>query len=211
LTDVRFERFVRVPEGRTRALRVRRDGARRLRLVADLVHPSGRVLRRDLAFDEATWSAAEVEHPKLQPMAERGVAAQDPYCASGPIRLGGEFDCLRDIRIGATGRTARFAPPDGAWAGARIPALMLDAAMRLSAMHAAGVSDTLYAPVGIGRVWCAAQAPAAAPMTLRATAPVLDGDEVRSARVEAVDAQGRLALVVEAGVARRIGHMHASS
>ncbi|HMV68609.1 MAG TPA: hypothetical protein PKA64_17290, partial [Myxococcota bacterium] len=80
----------------------------------------------------------------------------------------------------------------------------LDAAWRLSAMHAE--PDIVYAPVRFARVTFTADALSACarPITIRASAPRVDGEVVHCDRVEALDPEGRVILAVEGGLARRI-------
>jgi hypothetical protein len=85
-----------------------------------------------------------------------------------------------------------------------LPALLLDAAWRLSAMHAE--PDTVYAPVRFRRVTFShdALAASAGSITLVATPPRVDGEDVHCDRVEAITPDGRVLLSVEGGLARRI-------
>jgi hypothetical protein len=136
-----------------------------------------------------------------------GERCSDPYCGpASPIGLSGPFQCLDDIRIGQHGRSARFTSP-GRLGARHLPALLLDAAWRLSAMRALGAdSDVVHAPVRFARAGFDREALARCdrPIRLRATAPRVEGDLVHCDRVEAVDDEGRVLLSVEGGLARRI-------
>lgn len=207
ITDVRFSRFVRVKPGRSVPLRaeLHPTGERaRVRLVGDVVHASGTVLQRDVLYCEATFGPKRRwdDRGALPDPNGEGRSVSDPYTDdTGAIALSGPFDCLREIRLERGARYARFSA--GCTNGRRLPALLLDAAWRLSAMHAGGDEKQLFAPVGFERITLSPHLADAAPLDLylRADAPSVVGREVRCGTVEATDSTGRLVLRVERGLA----------
>ncbi len=219
--NLRFSRFMRMVNGREPNLRaVVEPGASphgtRVRMVGDVLHETGLALARDLSFCEAhikVQSAALADPPQVNGAGTRR-SMVDPYCTgpAGLVALSGPFDCLRDIEIGTTGRYATFVPPGGSLGEGVIPALLLDAAWRVSAMYAVPDRDELYVPIEIERVVAPlglgaamdATSSMAAGWQIRATAPVADGELVRCDRVEVVDQTGAVRLRVEGSVTRRL-------
>jgi acyl transferase domain-containing protein/acyl-CoA thioesterase FadM len=224
LERIRFSRFVRIGDSRDAPVRVSlsrdaRGGWWKAKLVGDLVHPSGHVLERDLSFCEALLSlrpGEDAEPLRLTDGSQRRPVS-DPYCqpragqrAEDPpahVVLSGPFDCLRDIEVGEDGRRAVFVPPreHADCLGEALPALLLDAAWRLSVMHAEGPGTALYVPVRVGRVTAPRRRePDTEPLFIRASAPEINGEEVTSACTEVIDRLGRLRLRIENSVARRV-------
>src|SRR5204863_5471080 len=85
-----------------------------VRFFSGFVHRSGAVLQRDVlhfegevltsakpfAFSANGWSSADLSS---------GLPCADPYLAPGsPVKLGGMFACLDEIRVGASARSARY-------------------------------------------------------------------------------------------------------
>src|SRR5581483_986827 len=119
--NARFIRFVRVP---AQGLRLRaearvvhetaRESTIAVRLLSDFAHPSGQVLKRDILHFEGEILTSVTPFPlpenAFQPAdVSPYVPYSDPYLAPGsPVRLGGVFACLDDIRIGRNVRSARF-------------------------------------------------------------------------------------------------------
>ncbi|NMO17500.1 SDR family NAD(P)-dependent oxidoreductase [Pyxidicoccus fallax] len=222
IEDVRFSRFIRVKPGGRQALRAECtplvDEPGRLcvqvRLTGDIVHASGVVLERDVVYAEARFTLT-AEPPRgaswldaARPSGS-GVSVHDPHCAPGsPIELRKMFDCLEEIRLERTTRFARLGLPESpSQAGRAVPALVLDAALRLSAMHVDGVSDSVFAPVQLQRVTfdrslVEGQGGARLRLSLKALAPRVDGDVVQCGSVAAIDDAGRLRMLFEGGLAR---------
>jgi 3-oxoacyl-(acyl-carrier-protein) synthase/NAD(P)-dependent dehydrogenase (short-subunit alcohol dehydrogenase family) len=214
----RFRRFLRLKPGATHTLRaqVERQGeSAQVRLVGDLVHHSGIVLDRDVLYAEACFSFGSTR--PLQPLVRApGAGAQpatDPYCAPGAdVELRSRFDCLRQIRIGSESRSAEVVLPAEVRAGAgeHLPALLLDAAWRLGAIHAEGASNVVYAALDFERISFSADALALARgqgplrVSMRALRPRVEGETVRCERVEVADERGQILLVVENGRGRRL-------
>ncbi|MCP3162424.1 type I polyketide synthase [Myxococcus qinghaiensis] len=221
MEDVKFSRFIRVKTGGRQALRaectqlIDEPGRHcvRVKLLGDIVHASGVVLERDLVFAEARFTLS-AQPPRSMPGLDattssgRGLSAEDPHCAlGGPIELRKMFDCLEDIRLE---RSARFAsmglPARREEAGGSVPALVLDAAMRLSAMHVEGVSSVVFAPVQMGRATfdrgLVGRTDAPVRLSLKALSPRQEGDVVQCGAVAAVDEAGRLRMLLEGGLAR---------
>ncbi len=222
IEDVRFSRFVRVKPGAQQHLRAEctpfEDAPGRycvqVRLLGDIVHASGVVLERDLVYAEARFTLTGEPArgtPALDAASPSGRAAlvRDPHCASGaPIELRGMFDCLEEIRIEPGARFARLGLPTAPReAGSTVPALVLDAALRLSAMHVDGESSAVFAPIQFqratfdrGLVDVGGEAPRR--LSLKALPPRVDGDLLECGSVAALDEAGRLRMVLEGGLAR---------
>jgi acyl transferase domain-containing protein/acyl-CoA thioesterase FadM len=224
LDRIRFSRFVRIGDSRDAPVRVSlsrdaRGGWWEAKLVGDLVHPSGHVLERSLTFCEALLSLGpgeDAEPPRLTNGYQRRPMS-DPYCQPragqrpedppAHVALSGPFDCLRNIEVGEDGRQAVFVPPceHADCLGEALPALLLDAAWRLSVMHTEGPGAALYVPVRVGRVTAPRRRePDTEPLLIRASAPEINGEEVTSSCTEVTDRLGRLRLRVEGSVARRV-------
>ncbi|AKF82981.1 polyketide synthase [Myxococcus fulvus 124B02] len=222
IEDVRFSRFIRVRPGGHQALRaectplVDEPGVHgvQVRLLGDIVHASGVVLERDLVYAEARFTLTRQPPqgvPGLDAAAPsgRGILAEDPHCApGGPIELRKMFDCLEDIRLEPAARFAKLGlPTRREEAGATVPALVLDAALRLSAMHVHGVSNDVFAPIQFQRATfdrelVNGRSTAPLQLSLKALRPRLEGDVLQCGTVAAVDEAGRLRMLLEGGLAR---------
>ncbi|WP_375757629.1 SDR family NAD(P)-dependent oxidoreductase [Corallococcus exercitus] len=222
IEDVRFSRFIRVKPGGQQSLRAEctpltdapGQHSVQVKLTGDIVHPSGVVLERDLVYAEARFTLT-AEPPRTSPRLEaarasgHGMPVHDPHCASGsPIELRKMFDCLEEIRLEQDARFARLGLPEvSREAGHGVPALVLDAALRLSAMHVEGVSNDVFAPIGVQRATfdrdlVAHDARAPRRLTLKALAPRVEGEFLQCGTVAAHDEAGRLRMLVEGGIAR---------
>ncbi|WP_404364034.1 SDR family NAD(P)-dependent oxidoreductase [Corallococcus coralloides] len=222
IEDVRFSRFIRVKPGGQQSLRAEctpltdapGEHSVRVKLTGDIVHASGVVLERDLVYAEARFTLT-AEPPRPPPRLEaarasgHGLPVHDPHCATGsPIELRRMFDCLEEIRLEEDARFARLGLPETPrQAGHGVPALVLDAALRLSAMHVDGVSNDVFAPVGVQRATfdrdlVAHDSRAPRRLTLKSLAPRVEGDLLQCGTVAAHDEAGRLRMLVEGGIAR---------
>ncbi|QAT83687.1 polyketide synthase type I [Corallococcus coralloides] len=222
IEDVRFSRFIRVKPGGQQSLRAEctpltdapGQHSVQVKLTGDIVHASGVVLERDLVYAEARFTLT-AEPPRPLPRLEaarasgHGLSVHDPHCATGsPIELRRMFDCLEEIRLEEDARFARLGLPEvPRQAGHGVPALVLDAALRLSAMHVEGVSNDVFAPVGVQRATfdrdlVAHDARAPRRLTLKSLAPRVEGDLLQCGTVAAHDEAGRLRMLVEGGIAR---------
>ncbi|RKH70323.1 type I polyketide synthase [Corallococcus aberystwythensis] len=222
IEDVRFSRFIRVKPGGQQSLRAEctpltdnpGQHSVQVKLTGDVVHASGVVLERDLVYAEARFTLT-AEPPRTSPRLEaarasgHGVSVHDPHCAAGsPIELRRMFDCLEEIRLEQDARFARLGLPEAPrQAGHGVPALVLDAALRLSAMHVEGVSNDVFAPIGVQRATfdrdlVAPDARAPRRLTLKALAPRVEGELLQCGTVAAHDEAGRLRMLVEGGIAR---------
>jgi hypothetical protein len=223
---VLFTRFVRFAKGQEPNVRVvaeETDHSIVAWMIADVLHPTGRVLSKDVICAKAILSfgrqpgqlRSSVDglhgvngHGVNGHGADRFVS--DPYCQGThrEIDLSGPFDCLGDIKIGAVGRRAKFAP-DGncTWSG-DLPALLLDAAWRVGAMYATSGNDQLFVPVQIGRMVIPVgedvNCTSASGWEIRSTHPKPEGRDVYWDRTEVIDHDGMLRLVVENSFAKRI-------
>ncbi|NPC46093.1 SDR family NAD(P)-dependent oxidoreductase [Corallococcus sp. AB032C] len=222
IEDVRFSRFIRVKPGGQQSLRAEctpltdapGQHSVQVKLTGDIVHASGVVLERDLVYAEARFTLT-AEPPRSPHRLEaahasgHGMAVHDPHCATGsPIELRRMFDCLEEIRLEEDARFARLGLPESPrQAGHGVPALVLDAALRLSAMHVEGVSNDVFAPVGVQRATfdrdlVAHDSRAPRSLTLKSLAPRVEGDLLQCGTVAAHDEAGRLRMLVEGGIAR---------
>ncbi|MHA7629254.1 SDR family NAD(P)-dependent oxidoreductase [Corallococcus sp. M7] len=222
IEDVRFSRFIRVKPGGQQSLRAEctpltdapGQHSVQVKLTGDIVHASGVVLEKDLVYAEARFTLT-AEPPRPPPRLEaarasgHGMPVHDPHCASGsPIELRRMFDCLEEIRLEQDARFAKLGLPEvPLQAGHGVPALVLDAALRLSAMHVEGVSNDVFAPVGVQRATfdrdlVAHDARAPRRLTLKSLAPRVEGDLLQCGTVAAHDEAGRLRMLVEGGIAR---------
>ncbi|RKG98884.1 type I polyketide synthase [Corallococcus carmarthensis] len=222
IEDVRFSRFIRVKPGGQQSLRaectpltdVPGQHSVQVKLTGDVVHASGVVLERDLVYAEARFTLT-AEPPRTSPQLDaarasgHGLSVHDPHCAAGsPIELRRMFDCLEEIRLEQDARFARLGLPQvPRQAGHGVPALVLDAALRLSAMHVEGVSSDVFAPVGVQRATfdrdlVAGSTSAPRRLTLKALAPRVEGELLQCGTVAAHDEAGRLRMLIEGGIAR---------
>ncbi|WP_249351160.1 type I polyketide synthase [Corallococcus exiguus] len=222
IEDVRFSRFIRVKPGGQQSLRAEctpltdapGQHSVQVKLTGDIVHASGVVLERDLVYAEARFTLT-AEPPRSPHRLEaahasgHGMAVHDPHCATGsPIELRRMFDCLEEIRLEEDARFARLGLPESPrQAGHGVPALVLDAALRLSAMHVEGVSNDVFAPVGVRRATfdrdlVAHDSRAPRRLTLKSLAPRVEGDLLQCGTVAAHDEAGRLRMLIEGGIAR---------
>ncbi|WP_224365536.1 type I polyketide synthase [Hyalangium versicolor] len=222
IEDVRFSRFIRVKPGGRQLLRaectplVDEPGRYcvQVQLTGDVTHASGVVLERDLIYAEARFTLT-AEPPRGLPQLEKampsgsGVSVRDPHCVTGsPVELRKMFDCLEEIRLEPTARFARLGlPTSPQQAGSSVPALVLDAALRLSTMHAAGVSDAVFVPIQLRRTTfdrelVESHGGARRHLSLKALPPKVQGDVVQCGSVAAIDEAGRVRMLFEGGLAR---------
>ncbi|RXZ38199.1 SDR family NAD(P)-dependent oxidoreductase [Oxalobacteraceae bacterium CAVE-383] len=224
----RFHRFVRVPEqglhlrAEARVIEETADGSVvAVRLLSDFVHRSGAVLQRDvLHFEGEVLTATSCfplsENPVVAADLNPSVSCADPFLAPGsPVKLGGVFACLDEIRIGPQVRSARFHLGAGkslqALAGFRSPVLLFDALFRLLGLAPDGDVETGTVSVPIdggafrfkpGLTDLALQGQV---LTLTAANPRSEGDLLVTDWGQVLDAQGRIIVSIERAVARRMG------
>jgi hypothetical protein len=220
--DANFYRFVRYADNERNLRVVAQVAGDRIAvwMIGDICHPAGPVLSKDVVFAQAILSfehvAGAVQRP-LQDLDGQGLHGSeqrlgDPYCSGRreDIVLSGPFDCVRDIAIGPAGRRARFDPGQSPIALNSIPALLLDAVLRVSAMYAVRGKSDLYVPVRIGRLVLPigphARSFSASPREIRATTPRVENGHVWCDRSAVLDENGAVGLVVEDAYATRIGN-----
>ncbi|MBN1208707.1 MAG: SDR family NAD(P)-dependent oxidoreductase [Myxococcaceae bacterium] len=221
IEEVRFSRFIRVKPGGRQLLRadctpLADEPGRycvQVKLTGDLLHASGVVLERDLVYAEARFTLT-AEPPRGLSQLEAatpsgsGVTVRDPHCVAGsPVELRKMFDCLEEIRLEQTARFARLGLPASRLAGRTVPALVLDAALRLSTMHANGVSSAVFVPIQLQRATfdrdlVEGTDGARLRLSLKALPPRVEGDVVQCGSVAAIDETGRLRMLFEGGLAR---------
>jgi acyl transferase domain-containing protein/NAD(P)-dependent dehydrogenase (short-subunit alcohol dehydrogenase family) len=175
-------------------------------LIGDVLNPTGIRLSSDVVFAQATLSKtnhSSQSAPSLNGMLRNGHGTvrtvDDPYCAKDQdVQLSGIFDCLPNVEIGPLGRRAIFSPHEVIPRGGTIPALLLDASLRVAGMHV--VPDKLHVPTRIDKVivpiGLTTDSFAAAGWQIRTCSPRVAGDEIFCDRVEVTDQNGYLQLVV---------------
>jgi acyl transferase domain-containing protein/NAD(P)-dependent dehydrogenase (short-subunit alcohol dehydrogenase family)/acyl-CoA thioesterase FadM len=203
-----FHRFVRVVDGRGPRLTavVEQDGDDlRVRLVGDVLHASGVVLARNVLFAEAAIARHPPTRYAPEVRVDAGRSVLDPYCAdASALELSGPFDCLRNIEIGTTGRSATLGPEVLGVDQGVVPSLVLDAAWRLSGMYADGTT-ALFAPLGAGRLTLPiGRTDDSSGWSIHAATPTVDGPLLRCPRVEVRDGEGVVRLRIDDSVARRM-------
>lgn len=217
ITDAVFARFVRAAEEQwPRRLVVTARAERPGRVgVVIASPPRGPIPAQEYSRMTVLLDGSYAPPPDPEAVAGHLVAARDAYALPGsPVRLGGIFDSLRELRTAPAGGAARLhLPPPGQLGPLRdflLPALALDSLLRATAATAAtaatgATSDTaatgdppVPVPVRIDRLDLyapgndAALAEAPAPVDLRhRTAP--DGTV---ARCEGVGDGGRVLFAV---------------
>ena len=188
-------------------------------MIGDICRPEGPVLSNNVLFAQAILTFEHMAGGTHQPQQQggnghglqgNGQLLRDPYCNGRreDIVLSGPFDCVRDIAIGPAGRRARFDPGQSPIASSSIPALVLDAALRIGAMYAVQGKSDLYVPVRIGRlvvpVGSQARLFSASPREIRTSAPRVENSYVRWDQSEVFDENGAAKLVVEDAYATRL-------
>lgn len=177
-------------------------------LIGDVALPDGRPASRDVVYSEATLrfhSQSLTRESAFAPgnrETNLGQKVQDPFCRSSRegVALSGPFRCLRHILVTPQGRHATFSPDDRYETTGAISTYLIDAALRLGAMHAAK-SDALCVPVSIGRLMTPlCQTNGNQPVSyasLQTTVPELDGRDIVVGLTEATDDTGRILLTIE--------------
>ncbi|MBW4717307.1 SDR family oxidoreductase [Saccharothrix obliqua] len=135
------------------------DGRVRVRVLADVVAPDGRLL-----VGGRPHAAAVVEFAARHPRPAAGSAPGAPppetgfrYGTTGPVVLDPPFACLAEVRAGAHRARARFRPSLGRWAerlaGLRLPVLLVDALIQCALIaDRRDEDDPLPIPTGVERV-----------------------------------------------------------
>jgi hypothetical protein len=223
-----FHRFVRVPERGT-CLRAEAsiidetdDGCViGIRLLSDFLHRSGVVLKRDiLHFEGEVLTSA---NPFVHTANRRSALdlslvrpCADPYLAPGsPVKLGGMFACLDDIRIGPLARSARYRiGPEKSLAsleGFISPVLLLDALFRLVGVAPDGdvstgavsvplSGDTFHFTAGLTD-----RALQGTALRMVAANPRSEGEFLRTEWGHVIDDDGRTIVSISGAYARRMG------
>ncbi len=193
ISDVRFHRFIKV--NRPQALRLRRCGHGRVQVIGDVVHQSGFVLKPDQLFAEIAVRPGEPQ--KAQLLAPHiGATMADRYVEPGaPVALSGPFDCLRDILLGSSVRSASYRPTAGdvRGLGEGFSALAVDAAWRLFAISPSHAAR--HVPLRFDRLSIHRALAHASPHRILAAAPRVSDDTISCDRFEVTSADGQLLLV----------------
>jgi len=227
----RFHRFVRVPERGT-CLRAEAQVIEEtatgavigIRLLSDFVHRSGVALQRDILHFEGEvltstkpflhsangWSNLDLSW--AEPCA-------DPYLAPGsPVKLGGMFACLDEIRIGPSARAARYhIGPDqslDSLADFISPVLLLDALFRLVGVAPDGdvstgavsvplAGDSFHFAAGLTDLSLQGTS-----LRMVAANPRSEGEFLRTDWGHVIDPEGRTIVSIAGAFARRMGAPH---
>ena len=215
--DTKFLRMVRIANEHDPNVRVILDAVPsgyHAWLIGNVISPKGVTLSTDAVFARATLSVQpEMSQPRpsLNGLLRNGHGsvrrANDPYCSGNPnVQLSGPFDCLPCIEIGPLGRRAIFSPHESTAWGGTIPALLLDAALRVAGVHV--VPDALHVPTKVARIvlptGMSTDSSAAAGWQIRTCCPIVRGDDIRCERVEVTDQNGDLQLFVEDALVSRL-------
>jgi hypothetical protein len=221
IEEIRFERFVKVSDGRERVLKAParvvyeddRETVVRVELRSDFTHDSGVVLQHDILHFSTLVRFAETTSPLPKPQltydGRDGVSVSDPYVqSSSPVWLTGPFRCLLEVRLNGTERMGRFgveharqfAPFDRF----SIPVLLLDCLCRFAMIerHEDG-KVPLFVPGFCRRVTIRPGVNDAvlegSPVVLKAYTPrrVANTNLMQNARAEAIGPDGEALLIVE--------------
>ena len=220
VTNLSFGRFVKLVDNAEPNIRViaeQTEGGIFVKVLGNVLHSSGAVLLQDALFaegkveflDKPLDPVPSLSGPKNSSLdLQFAPDLRDPYCKGGDVNLSGPFDCLRDLKINGEEREAKFFPCGQTnWPG-KVPALLIDAGFRVGGMYPSGDPDALLVPRQIGKILVPlslnASPSGAAGWQIRATNSVVDGQEVRWAKTEIVNAAGELQLVVEDSVAHKM-------
>lgn len=223
--DVSFEQFLRLSRAErpveVRILAERVPPSRsaethvRVRIVSDVIAPSGVLLKRDRLHFSLTvrLSAAPAAAPR-DPAGSGAHAAGDPLTATvdpyqldgSPVRLTGVFATLADTESGERLRRARYVPTVATdhvvFRAFRVPVLLLDGMLRVSVLRT-GQELVVAAPRRIGSVElfepCSDAALGLPGTSLRITSVGAPSDEGGSVggRQEARRGDGRLIARIE--------------
>jgi hypothetical protein len=190
-------------------------------LLSDFVHRSGVVLKRDILHFEGevltsvkpfahiatSWSNAD-----LYP----AVPCDDPYLAPGsPVKLGGMFACLDEIRVGPRARSARYhiGPEKSleSLSGFISPVLLLDALFRLVGVAPDGdvTTGAVSVPLSGDSFYFTADmtdlALQGTSLRMVAANPRSEGEFLRTDWGHVTDAEGRTIVSIAGAFARRMG------
>ncbi|HEX3860338.1 MAG TPA: SDR family NAD(P)-dependent oxidoreductase [Stellaceae bacterium] len=227
-----FHRFVRIPERGTclraeaRLIEENADGCViGIRLISDFVHRSGVVLQRDVVhFEGEVLTSAKpfplsaLPVPGIASLANGGSAepCSDPYLSPGsPVKLGGMFACLHDIRVGPRVRVARYhidpAKSLDPLSGFLSPVLLLDALFRLVGVAPDGdvSAGAVSVPLSGDSFHFAAgltdRALQGVSLKMVAANPRSEGEYLRTDWGHVTDPEGRTVVSIAGAFARRMG------
>jgi hypothetical protein len=221
----RFHRFVRVP-GRGTSLRAEARLVAEtadqcvigVRLLSDFVHESGAVLKRDvLHFEGEVLTSAKpfVLTARRTSQAPGAVPCADPYLAPGsPVKLGGMFACLHDIRVGRDQREARYRIDPAVSLDSLgefiSPVLLLDALFRLVGVAPDGdvTTGAVSVPLSGESFYFASGLTDATlqgtSLRMFAASPRSEGEFLRTEWGHVLDADGRPIVSIKGALAKRM-------
>ena len=218
--NISFRRFVRPLDHRVtppRVVAMLQEDYIEVWVLGDLRHSSGTLLKKDIIMANArfqfryrTHGKPVLDHLPVEPNAAGFLS--DPYCLQGhgKVRLSGPFDCLDEIQILPEGRRARFVLPADcdATRSTITPTLLLDATWRVGAMYAQPNNADLYVPVQIKRITMPVNADntgtSLSDCTIRSACPKVDQNGANWSRSEVRDSEGRLQIIVEDALAKKM-------
>ena len=226
ITDLEFEKFLRLPNGRSKELEidvsaVPETSDYRVEVKSSFVHSSGLVLRPDLLHCRCNVrfapdnSELDFHIAPTNDAGDHALLDEDPYGnPESPILLRGPFRCLTDIRLSKDTQTATFLSSDPAprseGNGPAIPWLLLDALARVSMLHTDADGN-----LPVGAAMRASHISIAAGVSyeslmgqkicLQAARPRYVGDLMVSQYAKAIASDGRVVVAIRDLVAKRIG------
>jgi NAD(P)-dependent dehydrogenase (short-subunit alcohol dehydrogenase family) len=229
--DAAFRRFVRMRrEGNTpfrlHASVISEDADStvvRVAILADFVHKNGTVLRKDVEQTAVSvrLAPAVAEAPKngnaARPARKRfdGLSLEDPYLMDGsPVKLGGPFRSMQNILAGSAERSAdyRLREDGRPLSGYRyLNLIMLDALVRFGGIYQDGQAFPIYVPEACRtiKIYYDFTNPDEKTFTgslkFAGSNPQLDADRLTIGPVEARDPAGRMLVMVDGGLCRKMG------
>lgn len=209
--DTSFAKFVRLSNDHEPNVRVvAQDCGNSVAvwMISDVLHPSGVTLAKDriCASAKLSWKSGQAStSPSMlgsQVNPGTGQVVRDPYCEQRKgVALSGPFDCLSDIELCAHSRRAKVKPSQFQTFHENIPALLLDAAWRVGAMYTPSRTSDVFAPLSVGRMSLPLKSgpfstsPSA--WEIRSTTPIAENQNVLCDRMEVLDQNGQLQMVIE--------------
>jgi len=234
--DTRYHRFVKLPRDGCAKIRIHArvvseshvGTAIHVRILSDFVHKSGRPLQTDILHNETTIRMAEslANPPKRLFDSDHidGIRLPDPYLLpDSKVRLNGPFASTRNIAVGRSQRVAQYhlancRYPQSPFIHMLPNMIFVDAFWRFGTVHEiADHTLGVYVPerCGVMRVYfdyMAFDAPALTDaMTFRGFNPRAEGDVLHVGPIEVSDREGKVMLVVEQGLCRKLGEVQRAS
>ncbi len=227
-----YRRFVRVFPNRGVLLRVHctilsedaGNASVQVKIQSDFVHESGRILGKDILHSQTVVRLVRdlPASPPVQFEAERidGWSLPDPYVLSNVVvQLKGQFASMDRVHVGSDRRIAKYQLkahqyPESLYGHLLPNMIMVNAFWRFGTVQL--VRDrtlAVYVPEHCGIMYSYfdytdfASPGLLEKMTFRGTNPRPDGDLLHVGPIEVSDSKGKVILVVEGGVCRKLGEI----